>query len=1002
VSMAKVTPQFSKSYTMLNTEQKKAVDTIEGPVMVIAGPGTGKTQILTLRIANILRKTDTEPSSILALTFTEAGVAAMRKRLVSMIGPDGYKVGIYTFHGFCNTTIQRFPEDFPRLISSEAITDIDKVLLMRDIIAKDESLSQLRPFYDNFAYVKSCISAISDLKHEYIDTEDFATRVKQSEEEFYARKDLYNEKGAYKGKMKTVHQKTLKRIERNKELIGIYEKYEEEMCARKLYDYEDMIGVVVGRLDEDKDVLQRLQEEYQYVLADEHQDANTAQNRLLELLVNFHDNPNLFIVGDEKQAIYRFQGASLENFLYFKKKYPSAVVVKLKNSYRSGQNILDVAHEVISSSRTEDGIERVELISHATIENDVVEVRTFSTNENEALWVAKDIEQKIAEGADPHEIAVLYRTNADSAYIARALTRERVPHTIESNKNILDDPSIAQFILLLRVVADYGNDELLARVLHSRFLGFLPLDVYKILKYKARSRIALHDIVLHEKELKTAGVSDTKGFYVFAKRLSKWAEAGNNDPVVDVFNTVLDESGFLTMALNSSHSVEMIEKIRALARSVEQLASGLREYSFKDLIYHLDLLDEYHISITKSSVGSSSHSGIRLMTGHRSKGLEFDYVYLVGAWDTHWGNTRNKSIFSLPLEGSDEQDNEDERRLFYVALTRARLGVSISYGRISESGKERLPSLFVEEMSDLVKRDIDTSEFETNIQPEVFLKKLPESANLLIADRDYLRDLFCEQGLSVTALNNYLACPWNFFYSNLIRIPKIPNKHMTFGSIVHKALKTFFDAREANNESKELLLDSFNRELERTTLSGSVYTEIKKKGLDALSGWYDHNKGSWGNKTKNEYRVDTTVTLSLEELPELRVRGDLDKIEFLKDGVMVVDYKTGNPKTRNHILGNTKAKGSGNYFRQLAFYKMLLDREGKYTMKSGMIDFIQPKDNGTFTFEVFDITPQDVDTLMTEIVTMVKEVLGMSFWDMRCDAHKKNECEYCQLRDMMQ
>lgn len=989
---------------MLNTEQKKAVDTIEGPVMVIAGPGTGKTQILTLRIANILKGTDADPSSILALTFTEAGVSAMRKRLVSMIGADGYRVGIYTFHGFCNTMIQRFPEDFPRLISSEAVSQIDQVLIMRDIIAEKEHLEQLRPFYDNFAYAQKCLGAISELKREYIDPQQFATLVAKSEEEFFAREDLYNEKGAYAGKMKGVHQKTQKRIEKNKELVEIYEVYEQTLREKKLYDYDDMITVVVARLEEDAEALQRLQEEFLYVLADEHQDANTAQNRLLELLVDFHDNPNLFIVGDEKQAIYRFQGASLENFLYFKKKYPTAVVAELTHSYRSGQKILDAAHSMIDAGN--ENLERAELASRAAITNEVVEVREFTHDDYEALWVARDIAHKVHEGADAHEIAVLYRTNADALYIARALERERIPYTIESNNNVLDDPTIGQLVYLLRMVADYGNEELLARVLHSRFLGFAPLDVFKLLKYHRREHVTLFECIESEKRLKEAGVSDPKALYVFGKRLAKWATAGHNDPVVEVFNDILDTSGFLTHLLNSVRSVEMLEKLGGLARDIEQLAAGNREYTMSDLVRHIDLLNEYGIRVTKSGNSDATRTGVRLMTAHRAKGLEFDYVYIIGAWDTHWGNRRSMSTFSLPLEGNDEQDNADERRLFYVALTRARAGVYVSYGRTSASGGERLPSLFVEEIRQESREDVPTTDFERNVPDEVFLQALPQGDHLAVSDTNYLRDLFLEQGLSVTALNNYLTCPWQFFYSNLIRIPKIPNKHMTLGTAVHAALRSFFDAQQHNGGTKELLLDAFTHAMERTSLSGSVYDEILTKGREALEGWFDAHNGTWPTETKNEYRVDTAIDLALQglsgELSQLRVRGDLDKIEFESDGVTVVDYKTGNPKTRNHILGETKAADAGNYFRQLAFYKMLLDAEGKYVMKRGVIDFVQPKENGKYVREVFDITNKDVDKVRKEIEEMAEDVIALGFWDERCEKHKKGECEYCSLRDAMQ
>ena len=465
---------------------------------------------------------------------------------------------------------------------------------------------------------------------------------------------------------------------------------------------------------------------------------------------------------------------------------------------------------------------------------------------------------------------------------------------------------------------------------------------------------------------------------------------------------VLDESGFLTTALNSSRSVEMLEKLHALARIVEELARGNRTYKLSDLIAHLDLMDEYNISIKQAASTQRARRGVRLMTAHKSKGLEFDYVYLVGAWDTHWGNKRKMSNFSLPIKGLNEQDNADERRLFYVALTRARSGIFVSYGRVSPNGSERLPSQFVEEMKDEYKEVIDESNFEQSLSPEVFLRAQPEVESLSVADSEYLKELFVEQGLSVTALNNYLACPWQYFYSNLVRIPKIPTKYMVLGTAVDRALKTFFIAYEHREVTKDFLLDAYEEALKQTSLSGNAFTEMYEQGHDALSGWFDTYNGSWCKETLSAYKIDLTVPLSLEELPQIRVRGELDKVEIYSDGIIVVDYKTGKPKSRNHITGGTKAVGSGNYFRQLVFYRMLVDAEGKFKMKKGVVDFIQPKDNGKYVQEDFVITHDDVDALKKEIEKMSTEVLNLSFWDTRCEKHKKGDCEYCKLRDLMQ
>ena len=310
--------KFEIEYKKLNKAQKEAVDSIEGPVMVIAGPGTGKTSILTLRIANILKKTDATPDSVLALTFTKSGAYSMRKKLADIIGSSAYKVGIFTFHSFCEDIIKNYPEEFPRIIGANSITDIDQIKILEKII-DDTKLEILKPYGDVYHYVRPIISEIDNYKKENVGPEDLENILKKQEKEFKGLDDLYHDKGKYKGEMKGKYKDLLKSIEKNKELQKIYTKYEKALEKERLYDYQDMILEVIKAMESNKDLLLTLQEKYQYVLADEHQDANNSQNKILELISGFHNDPNIFIVGDEKQAIFRFQGASLENFLYFKK-----------------------------------------------------------------------------------------------------------------------------------------------------------------------------------------------------------------------------------------------------------------------------------------------------------------------------------------------------------------------------------------------------------------------------------------------------------------------------------------------------------------------------------------------------------------------------------------------------------------------------------------------------------------------------------------------------------
>ncbi|MDE1988517.1 MAG: UvrD-helicase domain-containing protein [Patescibacteria group bacterium] len=258
------TSKFEELYGKLNPRQKEAVDAIEGPVMVIAGPGTGKTSILTLRIANILAKTDASPDSILALTFTESGVYSMRTKLADIIGSAAYKVNINTFHGFANEIIKNYPEEFPRIIGSNNATDIDQIKILEEII-NSSKLQKLKPYGDSFHYVRPIISEIRNLKRENVSPEKLAEIIKEQEKDFSGIEDLHHKNGKYFGEMKGKYKDIEKSIEKNKELLIVYEKYEKSLMGKRLYDYEDMILETIKSLTRDKGLLLELQEKYQYL-----------------------------------------------------------------------------------------------------------------------------------------------------------------------------------------------------------------------------------------------------------------------------------------------------------------------------------------------------------------------------------------------------------------------------------------------------------------------------------------------------------------------------------------------------------------------------------------------------------------------------------------------------------------------------------------------------------------------------------------------------------------
>lgn len=992
---------FESAYKRLNSEQKKAVDTVEGPVMVVAGPGTGKTQILTLRIANILKTTDTEPENILALTFTEAATANMRKRLAELIGSPAYSVVISTFHGFANDIIQNNPEDFPAIVGSRPITEVDQAQIIQDIIL-DTELELLKPFGDTFFYVRSIVSAVNQLKREGVSVEQFAEIVKKEEKNFKNTDDLYHEKGAHKGKMKGMYQKLEKQINKNRELVKIYEMYQSELRKRKQYDYNDMIMETLRAMQENSDLLLRLQEEHQYILVDEHQDTNNAQNKILELLANFHDQPNIFVVGDEKQSIFRFQGASIENFFYFKHLYKNAELITLTQNYRSSQSILDSAHSVIAGEAV--------LSANAGHTERPIEMRAFSDMTNELYFVATDIKKQIESGVEASEIAVLYRNNNDVFGLADMLDKVGVSYVIESDQDLFSDPVIRKVLVLLRAINEFGNDEYLAQALHLDIFDLDPLDIFKVIRAASQKRkYTLYDVIQDEKLLKGNGLMNKEAFTEVYANLASWITLSNNTDLISFFERVVRESGILNQIIASPDAPIKLEALETLFNEVRSIVAGKPEATLADFFHYLDTLTEHGLLIKKKkTIGRSGC--VRLMTAHKSKGLEFEHVYIIDVRDGKWGNQRRPELLPLLpgvfalIEDKDKdgtidyvpEKNDDERRLFYVALTRAKQRVSISYATQNDQGREQVPSVFVGEIREELLEARPTDDVEKDFSENRSIQFAPTNEALAFDLKDFAKNLFLKQGLSVSALNNYLQSPWQYFYRNLVRIPAAPTKHQAYGIAVHAALADLFEAlKKHGSVDKSFLIDRFTEHLDEQIISDTEHKELQAKGESALDAWFDEYSTSWNTNALTEYRINGVYLT-----PEIRLTGVLDKVEFISDTIVnVVDYKTGKPRSRNDLMGNTK-NSTGDYYRQLVFYKLLLKyfKDGQYEMQSGAIDFIEPDDKGQLHREVFEISDDEVEELEETIKKVAREIMEGTFLDVHCDP---DSCDYCDLVELI-
>ncbi len=988
---------FDEAYKKLNKAQKEAVDRIDGPVSVIAGPGTGKTQILALRIANILLKTDTSPENILALTYTTAGVISMRKRLLEIIGDRAYRVHIYTFHAFCEHVIKEFPFYFTSFNGAKVIQDLERVEIIETII-KNNTFTELVSFSDEFSFLSKIADAILTIKHEGLSDIQFQEKIPEWEKTLRANEDIYYKKDYQKYKKGDIkpaeEEKIQKKLAKVRELGTIFSLYQEELQKLRLYDFSDMVLSVLAELAVNKSLLADMQETYQYILLDEHQDTNVGQNMLVEFLADaehLEKKPNIFTVGDEKQSIYRFQGASAETFSRFRNSYESVFEVTLTQNYRSSQDILDGAHSLIVKSPS---LEKSIKLKAQEVGKEKIYVKEFSNYKFELLDLAEEIKDKIHKGVSPSEIAVLYRANKNVRDIKTIFDFYQIPYTIFSKDPILEDPNIRNLILLLKVIDNPNDDHVLGKALFTKFLAFDAYDCVKILDaYKSirkKERKHIFSILENEKILKDIEVKNQKQFLEFAKNIKSLKIESENNYFLDFFKIFLEKVGYIQYMLSSADSRLQLVKLDKFLDEIKKQSSAKKSFRLEDFIYFVDSFAKYNLDI--QTTDPEIIEGVSLMTAHGAKGREFEHVYIINATRKSWENRRaGGNAISLPIYQYDG-DLEDERRLFYVAMTRAKRTLTISFSRTDNDGREHEVSEFVNEIDTEYVEFIKMKDFEEAHVDQLASFLHTEKRQVSLFDPEYIRALFFERGLNVSALNNYLGCPKKYLYKNLIRIPDTYSKTMHFGEMIHSALEMFFRYSLENQTilSKEVLLGEFYTALNNALLSEKEEREFKQKGEKLLGEYYDHYHTGWSYRVKVEFGPKRNFQLETNDL--LQLTGKIDKVEYRDEdflgGVNLVDYKTGKPFSEK-----TKEQ-KADYERQIVFYHLLLEEYEDIQIEKSTLSFLEKNKKGEFEEYTIDVSKKHLDVLRKEINDFADEVLSMEFLKKGCN---KKECQWCAL-----
>lgn len=637
---------------LLNNEQKKAVITTEGPLLVLAGAGSGKTRVLTTRIAYLIETLGINPENILAITFTNKAAKEMKERILNMLGSIAYKIQISTFHSFGLFLLKKhydllgYDHNFTILDSDDVLTLIKKIIKDMNLDSKEYNPKAIR-------------NKISGAKNELLNAEEYSRYANSSYEEV---------------------------------IVEVYRKYEQKLKVNNSFDFDDLLMMPIKLFRQYPEILKKYQEIYQYILVDEYQDTNEAQYIMVKMLAAKYKN--ICVVGDESQAIYSWRGANYKNILNFEKDYQNAQTILLEENYRSTKTILNAANDVIKNNK-----ERKDKKLWTNNDEGIkIKYHRCYDEKEEANYIKNQIKELISKGIPKSEIAVLYRTNAQSRILEEAMLKENIPYKVIGSFYFYNRKEIKDLIAYLKLLYNQNDDVNLLRVINVPKRGIGLKTIENLTNQATLNNSSIYDIINTGKELQ------------FKKIIEELKLAKDNVTLTELIDLILDKSG-IRDELVSENTIEAevrlenLEEFKSITRNFEEM-SGL--VSLEDFLEEISLVSDIEEHKNNSDV-------VTLMTIHSAKGLEFDNVFIAGM---------EEGIFPHTNSFNEISGIEEERRLCYVAITRAKKGLVISNARkrlLFGQDSYNPPSRFISEISDDY-LDVDENDINFN-EKEVIVKK---------------------------------------------------------------------------------------------------------------------------------------------------------------------------------------------------------------------------------------------------------------------------------------
>lgn len=1013
----------AKNIIKPNSKQQQAIDILNGQVMLLAGPGTGKTFTVIHRIEKMLAD-GVEPSSILCLTFSDAAASEMRQRLIKKMGVVASAVDIYTYHSFCNDLIKTYPDKFEMTSGVKLITDAEKISIMKECI-DDANLEFFVPSRaDRYFFTKNFISYVEKLKTQRVSKDEYMAcidtnpmlmpRYKELESEIYEREQAGNTKNKTRynelEKIKT-------NIEKAKELWTLFELYSTKMINKNLIDFSDMINLVLTSFEEDSQFLSEVSNKYKYFLVDEYQDTNDLQNQIIFNLLDGNDEKNIFVVGDDDQIIYGFQGAKSDNIENFLTKYPNTTVICLEENNRSTQTILDFSNLIVNQdeNRLENNLyfkEKYNISKKLTAKNPKIIVKDkkikriqFGEILQEFNYIVNDIKTLIESDFAPKtdedkidysQIAIISKKRAELQTFAELLKGKNIPFQIDEGKSIFAIRSTILIYFYIKAMNNYLTSS-------DKLFGLLLSEPFKIDQQD-------YNKILEEKWLWKK--DESSDFITLMRNLNGWKNPEKITKFLETFdylqdyassnnlrNTVVEiinRTGLLTYFYKSGKNrSENLAGIRKIISEATDFQNSDSTKNLSDFVKYLDdcFENEIDINLDKDSVVQNA---VQLMTYHGSKGREFEYVYLPNLISSNWEDFRMPGEYKLITEEVPDKDAAQAKKdsellkLLFVGITRAKHTLTISFAD-SNNGKAQQITKYLEPTANY---DFDSEQFECSaddLTTEFYRSVSSDVFDNQKAFKNEIEERVKSVVLSPSRLNDYLSCPRKFFYVKVlgIDVEEADWDGANFGTLIHSLLERAVKvAKESAYPTLEEILEKFRLGMDGMKFSSEAKKEkYFKQGQKLLTNYYPYF-----SQIPISRITDIEFSFYGVDVDGDFITGKIDRIEKNSDGTFeLYDYKTGNYSSEKKIAPNEEKQ---NYFNQLCFYKYAYEKlTGNKVSKVGII-YVENHEKSVDKY----LTDDDMKYIETLIKDTYQNIKALKFNPIKED--KQGVCKNCVYKQL--